>query len=99
MAEVIERVAKLEERFEGLTAGITDIRVSIRDLDARMQADFRDVRAEMDRGFSDVRAEMRQGVSELRTEMHTQFRWVMGGIGGAVMAILLAIAANGWLTR
>ena len=27
------------------------------------------------------------------TEMHTQFRWVMGGIGGAVLAILLAIVA------
>jgi hypothetical protein len=36
---------------------------------------------------------MLAGFTEVRSEMHTQFRWVMGGIGGATLAILLAVVA------
>ncbi len=77
MAEMVERVAKLEERFDGVATSITELKSAMRDLDVRMQAGF----------------------TEVRSEMHTQFRWVMGGIGGAVVAILLALVANGLLAR
>lgn len=77
MAEVVERVARLEERLDGLTTSLIDLKQSVRDLDARMEAGF----------------------NGMRSEMHAQFRWVMGGIGGALLAILLAIVANGFLTR
>jgi chromosome segregation ATPase len=71
MAEMVERVAKLEERTDAVTSSITELRSAIRDLDTRMLAGF----------------------TEVRSEMHTQFRWVMGGIGGATLAILLAVVA------
>jgi hypothetical protein len=41
----------------------------------------------MERRFESVD----NAIRSMGTEMHTQFRWVMGGIGGAVLAILLAI--------
>lgn len=74
MAEVVERVARLEERVDGLTTSLIDLKQAVRDLDARMEAGF----------------------NGMRSEMHSQFRWVMGGIGGALLAILLAIVAIGY---
>jgi hypothetical protein len=76
MAEMLERVAKLEERFDGLAYMQNDLRESMRVLETRMDA-----------GFVEVRGELK----DIREEMHTQFRWVMGGIGGAVLAILIAM--------
>jgi hypothetical protein len=98
MTEVVERVAKLEERFDGMTTAIAelkgevrDLKVEIKGLDARMQAGFAEVRGE----FAAVRGEMHTGFavlrSEMRGEMHTQFRWIMSGIGSTALAILLAI--------
>jgi len=77
MAEVVERVARTEERLDGLTTSLIDLKQAVRDLDARMEAGF----------------------SGMRSEMHAQFRWVMGGIAGALLVALLAMAANGFLTR
>lgn len=69
MAEMIERMAKAEERMDAMAVAIEDLKQSIRDLDARMEAGF----------------------SGLRAEMNAQFRWLMGGIASAMLAILLAI--------
>lgn len=41
----------------------------------------------------DLDTRMEAGFSNLRSEMNAQFRWVMGGIGSAVLAILMAILA------
>lgn len=69
MAEMIERMAKAEERMDAMAVAIEDLKQSIRDLDARMEAGF----------------------SGLRAEMNAQFRWLMGGIASAMLAILLTI--------
>lgn len=87
MAEVVERVARLEERFDGVTAAIADLKVTVSELDARMQSGFAEVRAE----FSALRSES----AGIRAEMNTQFRWIMGGIGSAALVILVAILAKG----
>ena len=87
MAELAERVARLEERFDGVTAAIADLKVTIRDLDSRMQAGFAEMRSEFRGEFSSIHADS----ARIRADMNTQFRWLMGGIGGAALAILVAI--------
>ena len=76
MAEMMGRVAKVEERYDGLAYIQNDLRESMRVLETRMDA-----------GFIEVRGELK----DIRAEMHTQFRWVIGGIGGAVLTILVAM--------
>jgi len=76
MAEIMERVAKVEERYDGLAYIQTDLKESMRVLEARMDA-----------GFIEVRGEFKA----IRAEMHSQFRWVLGGIGGAVLTIIVAM--------
>ena len=94
MAEVMERVAQLEGRFDGLASSLADLKMAI----ARVDKGVLEVRqsiqqaeagfsARLDSECGAVRCEIRN----LRTELHTQFRWIMGGIGGAVLAIVLAI--------
>jgi hypothetical protein len=78
MAELAERVARLEERFDGVAAAIADLKVAIKDLDSRMQV-----------GFSEMRSES----AGIRGEMNTQFRWIVGSIGSAALAILVAVLA------
>jgi tetrahydromethanopterin S-methyltransferase subunit B len=69
MVEMIERMAKAEERMDALTKAIDDVKQAIRDVDTRMESGF----------------------SSLRAEMNAQFRWLIGGIASAMLAILLAI--------
>ena len=78
MAEVTERVTRLEERFDGMTSAIAELKIEVAEL-----------RAEVRSGFAEVRA----GMSGIRGEMNTQFRWVMGGIGSATLTILVAVLA------
>jgi len=85
MAEVVERVARLEERSDGVTAAIADLKVTVSELDGRMQTGF----AEMRNDFSAVRGEL----SGIRSEMNTQFRWLMGGVGSSALVILVAVLA------
>ena len=96
MAEVVERVAKLEERSDNVATAIVDLRAAVSKLDTNMQAGFSEVRAE----FTAVRQEfgseisgLRGEISGLRREMHTEFRWILGGIGGATLTILVAVLA------
>jgi chromosome segregation ATPase len=104
MAELVERVARLEERFDSVTAAIADLRGEFTDfrtevrseftaVRTEMHDEFKAVRAEMHGEFAAVRAEMHGGFAEIRTEMNTQFRWLMGGIGSSALAILVAVLA------
>lgn len=85
MAELAERVARLEERFDGVTAAITDLKVAVGKLDDRIL----ELRSEMRSEFVAVRSD----AAGIRADMNTQFRWVMGGIGSAALAILIAVLA------
>lgn len=83
MAELGERVANLEARLDAQGQDLAEIRQSVVRLEDRVGR----LEDKMERRFESVDSAFRA----LGTEMHTQFRWVMGGIGGAVLAILLAI--------
>jgi hypothetical protein len=80
MAEVVERVARLEERFDGMTTAIAelkvevkDLRVEVRDLDTRMRTGFAELREEMHTGSSEVRSDMQAEFAAVRSEMQTGF--------------------------
>lgn len=85
MAGVTERVARLEERFDGVTDAIADLKVSVSKLDNRVA----ELRSEMRSEFTAVRGES----ASIRADMTNQFRWIMGGIGSAAMVILGAVLA------
>ena len=95
MAEVAERVAKLEERLDSLTTGLAEVKAAVRDeaatLRAEVRADMAGLRAEMRAGEAGLRAEMQREFADLRTEMNTQFRWLMAGIGSTTLAVLVAL--------
>jgi len=83
MAEVMERVAKLEEQFDGVSQHLANLEASIARVEDRLDARLARVEGRLD-----------SGLAEIRLEMHTQFRWIMGGIGSATLAILLAIISQ-----
>jgi hypothetical protein len=93
MAEVVERVAKLEEQYDAIMQRFDRVDGDVARVEGRLDAGLADVKqsitrveGRLDVGFSEVRTE----ISDLRAEMSTQFRWVMGGIGGAVLAAVAA---------
>ena len=71
MAELAERVARLEERFDHVTVAIADLKEAVSKLETKMDAGF----------------------AEMRAEMSTQFRWIIGSVGSAALAILVAVLA------
>ena len=87
MAELAERVARLEERFDGVTVAIADLKAAIGKLEARVDAGFIEVRGE----FSAVRS----GFAGIRGDMKSNFRWIMVAGGSATLAILVAILTKG----
>jgi BMFP domain-containing protein YqiC len=101
MAELGERVANLEARLDAQSQDLAEIRESITHLDHRMEARFAaldsrfasiDARfVQMDTRFLQVEARLDSGFRDIREEIHSNFRWIMGGIGGAVLALLLAL--------
>jgi hypothetical protein len=107
MAEVVERVAKLEERWDGLSRDMTELRQSMGDFrhEVALRFDTVDRRflaleGRMDVGFGtlhqridNTNAAMTGEFAKVREEMNTQFRWIMGGIGGATLTILVAVLA------
>jgi BMFP domain-containing protein YqiC len=80
MAELGERVANLEARLDAQGQDLAEIRQSVIRVEVRIDR-FED---KMERRFESVD----NAIRSMGTEMHTQFRWVMGGIGGAVLAAL-----------
>jgi len=98
MPELGERVANLEARFDAIGQDTAEIRDNVRRLDDRMEARFQAMDEKMesrflavDGRFDRLESRMTDGFRELRSDMHTNFRWVMGGMGGALLATLLAI--------
>ena len=109
MAEVVERVARLEEKYDAVRQDLADVKAAVARVDGRLEAGLRDARSESRTGLADLRADMNIGFAEhraeanalrsemtagfaaMRQEMQTHFRWMMGGLGGAVLAILLAM--------
>jgi hypothetical protein len=108
MAEVVERVARLEERFDGVTSALTEVKESIHRVEVRLDAGLAEVRAEirdLRTGLTGLRAEMQETSAALRTEINsevaalrdeiqTQFRWLMSGLGGVVLAVLVAMLSR-----
>ncbi len=85
-------MANLDARIETLTNGLTEVKDEVRRVESALRVEIAGLRTEMQVGDANLRAEMTRGFENLRTEMHTNFRWIMGGIGGAVLAVLLAMA-------
>lgn len=88
MTEVVERVARLEEQFDAVDQKLTDV-----------QNEMRTGFAEMKQAIAHTDSRLDTGLAELRTEMRTQLRWMLGGIGGATLVILLAIVGQMLLGR
>lgn len=94
MAELGERVANLEARLDAQSQDLAEIRESITHLDHRMEVRFASIDTrfvQMDARFLQVEARLDNGFRDIREEIHSNFRWIMGGIGGAVLALLLAL--------
>lgn len=95
MEELGERVANLEARLDAQSQDLAAIRESIGRLDDKVETRFAAMEprfAAMDTRFVQLETRMGAGFRDIRAEIHTNFRWIIGGIGGAVLAILLGIA-------
>lgn len=94
LAEIRESITQLDQRMEARFAALDSRFASI---DARfVSIDSRfasiDTRfVQMDARFLQVEARLDSGFRDIREEIHSNFRWIMGGIGGAVLALLLAL--------
>ena len=102
MAEMGERVANLEARLDAQSQDLAQIRQSVDRLAASNEGRFTDVNARflsleqrMADGFRDVREELR----DLGKEMHSQFRWLLGGMAGTAITVILAMFAKELLSR
>ena len=87
MADVMERVTRLEERFDGMTGAMAELKIEIAELRLEMKGGFAELRADMRSESAAVRGEF----AAMRAEMSTQFRWILGSIGSAALAILIAV--------
>ena len=90
MAEVVERVAKLEGQFKTISQRFTSVDTRLDRVDETLTEVKQSVvrlEGRLESGLSEVRTEIR----DLRGEMNTQFRWLMSGIGAAVLASLVAM--------
>jgi hypothetical protein len=98
MPEVVERVAKLEERFDAVTqrldrievrldSGFAEVKLSIARVEDRSDARLADLKESMATGF----AETKQLILRLDDRLESRFKWLMGGMASAFLAILLAM--------
>ena len=97
MAEVVERVANLEARFDAHGQELVRVRDAVVSLEQKVDRRFEALEEKVDRRFETLDQRMEAGFAEMRTD----FRWVMGAIGGAVITVILAMFAamfaKGWL--
>jgi hypothetical protein len=116
MAEVIERVAKLEEQYgaimqrfdrvdgdiarvEGrLDAGLAEVKQSIMRLENRLDAGLIAVGTRSDAGIGEVKqsmaasfAEVKQSIVRLDNKLESGFKWMMGGIAGGFLTVVVLI--------
>ena len=97
MAEVVERVANLEARFDAHAQELVRVRDAVVSLEQTVDRRFEALEQKVDARFLHVEQRMDAGFAELRTD----FRWVMSAIAGAVVTVILAMFAamfaKGWL--
>jgi hypothetical protein len=107
--ELGERVANLEARLDAQSQDLAGIKQDVGRLSETMNARFAAVDARflsveqrMSEGFHQVQEEFRSvrgELKEMRVEMHTQFRWLIGGMAGAALTVILSMFAKELLTR
>jgi len=83
MAEVVERVANLEARFDAQVVQLNGIQESIVRLEDKMERRFEGV----DQRFQAFERRMDEGFAVVRTE----FRWIIGAIAGAAVTVIVTI--------
>ena len=97
MAEVVERVANLEARFDAHAQELARVRDAVVSLEQKVDRRFEALEQKVDARFLHVEQRMDAGFAELRTD----FRWIMGAIAGAVVTVILAMFAamfaKGWI--
>ena len=79
MAEMGERVANLEARLDAQGQDLAEIRQSVVRLEDKMERRFQSVD---------------DALRSLSMEMHVQFRWLIAGIAGASLTIIVAMFAK-----
>ena len=91
MAEMGERVANLEARLDAQGQDLAEIRQSVVRLDGKVDR----LEDKMDRRFESVD----NAIRSLSMEMHVQFRWLIAGIAGASLTVVVAMFAKELLAR
>src|SRR5688572_15811033 len=98
MAEVVERVAKLEERFDAVTqrldrievrlgTGLAEVKQSITRVEGRLDAGLVEVNRRLDAGLTEVK----QSIARLDDRLESRFKWLLGGIASTVLASVLTL--------
>ena len=87
MAEVIERVAKLEEQFNGTNKRLDRVDASITRVEGRLDSGLSRVEGRLDAGFTEIK----QSMLRLDDRLESRFKWMMGGIASGFLAVLLLI--------
>lgn len=94
MAEVVERVANLEARWDAQAAQLNGIQESLVRIEDKMDRKFEavDRRFELnedrwDRRFGALEQRMEAGFAESRKE----FRWLMGAMAGTALTVIVTI--------
>jgi hypothetical protein len=87
-------VAKLEEQFEAISQRFTNVEARLDRIETRLGTGLTEVKGSIVRLEGRLDSGLAQGRTELarlHAEMNTQFRWLMGGIGVAVLTALAAM--------
>jgi phage shock protein A len=81
------RMDRLEARLD---AGLAEVKESVVRVEGRLDAGLAEVRQSLSR----VENKVDTGMTGLSEEMQSQFRWIIGGIGSTVLAIILAVISQ-----
>ncbi len=94
LAEIRESIKHLDDRMEARFAALDSRFSSIDTRFVSIDAHFASIDArfvQMDARFLQLEARLDSGFRDIREEIHTTFRWIMGGLAGAVLAVLMAL--------
>ena len=90
LVEIRESVRRLDDRmearFQQVDARFLQVDGRFQQVDARFQ--------QVDARFGMLEKRMTDGFRVLRADMHTNFRWMMGGIAGAILTVVLSTLAQ-----
>ena len=87
MAEVVERVANLEARWDAQAAQLNGIQESLVRIEDKMDRKFEVIEDKWERRFGALEQRMDSGFAESRTE----FRWLMGAMAGTALTVIVTI--------